>query len=48
MKGFLSGFWDVVKMFLLAAWFTCSPFIGFLFGAWLDGVDVWGMLKESF
>jgi hypothetical protein len=48
MKGFLSEFWDVVKMILLAAWLAYSPFIGFLFGAWLDGVDVWGMLKEAF
>ena len=48
MKAFLSAFWDIVKMFLLAAWLACSPFIGFLFGAWLDGVDVWGMLKEAF
>ena len=48
MKAFLSAFWDIVKMFLLAAWLAYSPFIGFLFGAWLDGVDVWGMLKEAF
>lgn len=48
MKGFLSAFWDVVKMFLLAAFLAYSPFIGFFFGAWLDGVDVWSILKEAF
>lgn len=48
MKDFLSAFWDIVKMFLLATWLAWSPFIGFLIGAWLDGVDVWGMLKEAF
>ena len=48
MKDFLSDFWDIAKMFLFAAWLAYSPFIGFLFGAWLDGVDVWEMLKEAF
>lgn len=48
MKDFLSAFGDIGKMFLLAAWLAYSPFIGFLIGAWLDGVDVWGMLKEAF
>lgn len=48
MKDFSVGFWDVVRMFLFAAWLAYSPFIGFLTGAWLNGVDVWGILKEAF